>query len=96
MAGSAPATVGIAAGATTVTLTVSTEDDTTDEPDGSITAELNAGAGYTVGTPSTAIVTVSDDDVLLASISAADPTSITEGEVATFTLTLDRVAPAGG
>ena len=33
-----------------------------DEADGSITAELNAGADYTVGTLSTAMVTVSDDD----------------------------------
>ena len=96
IAGSASATVVIAEGATTVTLTVSTEDDTTDEPDGSITAELNAGAGYTVGTPSTAIVTVSDNDVLLASITAADPTTITEGEVATFRVTLSSAAPADG
>ena len=96
IAGSAPATVIIAVGATTGTLTVSTEDDSIDEADGSITAELNAGAGYTVGTPSTAMVTVNDDDVLLASITAADPTTITEGEVATFRVTLGSAAPAGG
>ena len=95
--GSAPATatVFIAGGDTTGTLMVSTEDDTTDEPDGSITAELNAGASYTLGTPNTATVTVNDNDVLLASISV-DPTTITEGEVATFTVTLGSAAPAGG
>ena len=91
----APETVFIAGGATTVTLAVSTDDDAADEPDGIITAELNAGAGYTVGTLSTALVTVNDDDVLLASISAG-PTPITEGAAATFTVTLDSAAPAGG
>ena len=95
IAGLAPETVFIAGGATTVTLAVSTDDDAADEPDGIITAELNAGAGYTVGTMSTALVTVNDDDVLLASISAG-PTPITEGAVATFTVTLDSAAPAGG
>ncbi len=45
------------------TLTVSTSDDTTDEPDGSVTATLNAGAGYTVSSSQgAATVTVSDDD----------------------------------
>ena len=91
----APETVFIAGGATTVTLAVSTDDDAADEPDGIITAELTAGAGYTVGTLSTALVTVNDDDVLLASISAG-PTPITEGAAATFTVTLDSAAPAGG
>ena len=63
IAGSAPETVVIAAGATTGTLRVSTEDDETGERSGSITAELDAGAGYTVGTPNTALVTVSDNDL---------------------------------
>ena len=95
--GTAPTTAVIAEGATTGTLTVSTDDDNLDEPDGSITAELTTGAGYTVGTLSTALVAVNDnDDVLLASITTAGPTTITEGEVATFTVALDRVAPAGG
>ena len=91
----APETVFIAEGATTVTLAVSTEDDTTDEPAGSITVRITAGAGYTVGTMSTALVTVNDDDVLLVSITA-DPATITEGTAATFTVALDLVAPAGG
>ena len=95
ISGSAPATVDIAEGATTGTLTVSTEDDSIDETDGSITVRITTGAGYTVGTLSTALVTVSDNDVLLASISADAPT-ITEGADATFTVTLDSTAPAGG
>ena len=89
-------TIPIAVGVTTVTLAVSTDDDNLDEADGSITVRITTGAGYTVGTLSIALVTVNDNDALFASISAADPTTITEGEVATFTVTLDRVAPAGG
>ena len=95
IAASAPETVVIAEGATTGTLTVPTADDNLDESDGSITVRITTGAGYTVGTMSTAMVTVNDNDILLASISA-DPTPITEGTAATFTVVLDRAAPTGG
>ena len=94
--GSASATVVIAEGATTGTLTVSTEDDSLDEPDGSITVRITTGASYTVGTPNTAMVTVNDNDDPVASISAADPTTIIEGATATFTVTLSSAAPADG
>ena len=47
----------------TATLTVATTDDSTDEPDGSITATIGAGTGYTVSTTAgTATVAVADDD----------------------------------
>ena len=47
----------------TATLTVATTDDTTDEPDGSVTATLDAGTGYTVSaTAGTAAVAIADDD----------------------------------
>ena len=65
------------------------------ERSGSITVRITTGAGYTVGTRSTAMVTVLDNDTPVASISA-DPTPITEGTAATFTVALDRTAPAGG
>ena len=42
------------------------------------------------------MVTVNDNDDPVASISAADPTTITEGNAATFTVTLSSAAPAGG
>ncbi len=45
------------------TFTHSTTNDMVDEPNGSVTATLTARAGYTVGTPSSASVTVNDDDV---------------------------------
>ena len=45
------------------TFTVTTTDDSTDEPDGSVTATLGIGAGYTLSSSSsTATVAVSDND----------------------------------
>ena len=46
-----------------VALTVATTNDSADEADGSVTATLNTGSGYTVSaTASTAFVAVADDD----------------------------------
>ena len=46
-----------------VTLTVATTDDSTDEADGSVTATVGAGSGYTVSpTAGSVTVAVSDDD----------------------------------
>ncbi|MCY4055840.1 MAG: hypothetical protein OXF67_08275, partial [Cyanobacteria bacterium MAG CAR4_bin_6] len=52
----------------TVDFTVATEDDATDEADGSITATVTAGTGYTVGSVATASVVVRDDEVPTVSI----------------------------
>ncbi len=50
------------------TLTVATEDDGADEPDGSISVSIDGGAGYTVASPpgDTATVAVRDDDPAIA------------------------------
>ena len=70
------------------TLTVATTDDTTDEPDGSVTATIDSGTGYTVSTTnSAATVAVSDDDVPEIAIAAGG--GVTEGTAATFTVTAD-------
>ena len=59
--GSRTVTVGTSG---TATLAVPTVDDTVDEPDGSITATVNTGAGYTVSASAgSATVGVTDDDV---------------------------------
>ena len=55
-------TVTIAGGETSATLTVPTQDDSQDETDGSVTATLQADTGYTLASPSTATVAVSDND----------------------------------
>ncbi len=62
LSGTAPASLTIPAGAASAALDVPTEDDAVDEPDSVVTATLTAGAGYTVGTPAAAGVTVQDDD----------------------------------
>ncbi len=46
----------------TATLTIPTVGDTNQEPHGAVTAAVNTGTGYTVGNPSSATVTVLDDD----------------------------------
>ena len=76
----------------TYTLVVATTDDSTDEPDGSITATIDTGTGYTVSTTdSDATVNVADDDdpppPPTPEISITAGNGITEGSDATFTVT---------
>ena len=69
-----------------ISFTVTTVNDSADEADGSVTATVNAGQGYTVSaTEGTASVAVADDDVPEISISAG--AGVTEGGNATFTIT---------
>ncbi len=75
----------------TATYTIATSDDQVDEADGSVTATVQTGTGYTVGTASTATVTVADDDVPEITISGGS--GITEGGSATFTISASP-APA--
>ncbi len=78
-----------------VTLTVATTDDTTDETDGSVTATVNAGSGYTVSSSQgAATVAVSDnDDASTPVVSVSGAAGGTEGESVTFTVTASP-APA--
>ncbi len=76
----------------TATFTVATVGDAVDEPDGSVTAALAAGTGYTVSSSKgVATVAVADDDEPLPEVSIAAGPAVTEGGSATFTLT---AAPA--
>ncbi len=94
---------GIAAGQRTVTipttgaytLTLATTGDEADEPDGSVTATVDAGTGYTVGAASSGTVAIADDDLPPPAVSvAAKAASITEGGDAVFTVTADRAVDA--
>ncbi len=78
-----------------VTITVGTTDDTTDETDGSVTATVNAGSGYTVSsTQGAATVAVSDnDDASTPVVSVTAGSGVTEGGAAVFTVTASP-APA--
>ncbi len=53
------------------TYSVSTDDDNTDEEDGSVTVNLNSGTGYTVGNTNSATVDVNDNDLPQANFVAA-------------------------
>ncbi len=78
IAGVAPTTVTIGASATEATLTVATMADSIDEANGTITATVTIGGGYTVdGSNNTASVTVEDDDA--APTLAIDSPSVDEG-----------------
>ena len=74
-----------------VTYTVATVDDDTDEPNGSVTITVENGTGYTVGSSASAIVMVNDDDdpALATPVItiAAGNSPVDEGTDATFTVT---------
>ena len=55
-------TATISSGSTTASYSVTTQSDRVDEPNGSVTVTVGTGTGYTVGTTSSAMVTVNDDD----------------------------------
>ena len=77
ISGTAPTTVSFGAGDATASLSVATVDDRVDEDNGSITATLQSGTGYTAGTQGSAAVTVEDNDTAGVTI---DPTSLTVTE----------------
>ena len=87
--------VHLAAGATTTTLTVTTDDDITHESPGTITATLLPHALHlTVGSPNSATVNVNDNDDPPPTVTiSADSASVTEGSPAVFTVTANP-APA--
>ncbi|MCY3868416.1 MAG: cadherin-like beta sandwich domain-containing protein [Gemmatimonadetes bacterium] len=86
ISGTPPSTVTFKANESTATLTVATDDDDINEVASEVTAQIQTGTGYTVGTPASATVTVNDNDMPQVTITA-NTTSITEGMNATFTLT---------
>ncbi len=78
----------------TATFSVATEDDTADEPDGTITATIDTGTGYSIGSPAAATVTVTDNDAATPStgptISIADATMNENQHNGWFTVTLSE------
>ena len=88
--------VTVPAGQRTEGVSVSTIDDGIDEPEGKIVARvLEHASDYTVGAPGVAEVVVRDNDEPEVTI-AADRTPITEGETASFTVSVSTPAPEGG
>jgi hypothetical protein len=94
--------IAIAAGNTTATCTVTAAVNTVPGDGPTVgTTTVIAGAGYTVGAPASATVTVNNDDVApgtpVVTIAAAPATLVdAAGNVATVTVTSSLVAPATG
>ncbi len=89
-------TVTIKAGESSAAYTLTTVDDNVEEADGSVSAMVEAGTGYRVGTPSKVVVTVSDDDdpaPVAPVVTIAGGAGVTEGAPASFTVTANP-APA--
>ncbi len=91
--GAGSRTVVLAAGATSVALSVDTVDDAADEADGSVSVTLGTGTGYTVATgKGSAAVAVRDNDEPVVSIAAGS--GVTEGSPASFTVSASPVPAA--
>ena len=91
-----PKTVTIKAGESSAAYTLTTVDDNVEEADGSVSAMVEAGTGYRVGTPSKVVVAVSDDDdpaPVAPVVNIAGGAGVTEGAPASFTVTANP-APA--
>ena len=92
ISGAAPTSASFEANDVTTSLIVATVDDGADEANGSVTAALQAGTGYVVGTDDAGTVTITDDDVpasVAASFSA--PTyPVTEGGGVEVTVNLSE------
>ncbi len=81
-------------GATTATVEIPTQTDSTDETNGTITVTIADGTGYTVGMSSSAMVGVSDDDATTVTLTGTAG-NISEGVTRNLMVTLDRALVAG-
>jgi regulation of enolase protein 1 (concanavalin A-like superfamily)/plastocyanin len=83
-----PGAVTIPIGQASADVTVTPVNNTTPEAPETVILALSAGTGYTVGSPSTATVTINDDDVNTVSLTAPDAlASETAGNDGSFQLT---------
>ena len=90
LAGTTPTEVTLSSGSTTAWVVLQTKDDGADASNGSVTVTIEPGAGYDVGSPSSASVTVTDGDALAPNLTiTADAASVTEGTSVGFTITAD-------
>ena len=85
LSGTPPTSVAFAVGDRTKTVTAATADDAVIETDSTVTAALGRGSDYTLGTTSSAEVTVKDDDTATWQVSAAEA-SIDEGDATKLTV----------
>ncbi|WP_228237049.1 Calx-beta domain-containing protein [Allomuricauda sp. M10] len=88
--------VDIANGQQNATITVTPVNDTTVEGDETVIVTLTADTGYTVGAPASDTVTISSDDIPIATITASDNTAEELGTTpGSFTVSLNAVNNTG-
>ncbi|MDF0716895.1 gliding motility-associated C-terminal domain-containing protein [Muricauda sp. 334s03] len=88
--------VEIANNASSATITLTPVNDTDVEVDETVVLTLDPGAGYTVGSPDEATVTITSEDVYSVSITASDDTANEVGETSgTFTVEINGVNNTG-
>ncbi len=75
-----PGTISIANGQQSKTITVTPIDDTTIEPDETVIMTLTSGAGYALGTPNGATVTITSEDVAPGNTATVAATDSAAGE----------------
>jgi len=86
-------TITFAAGASTATLTIDPTADTTIESDETVALTLEAGTGYTIGTTTAVLGTISNDDKLIPAYTVTSSAgTINEGSTLTTTVATTNVA----
>jgi hypothetical protein len=82
-------TVTLAAGSSTAVVTIDPSADTTVEPDETVSLTVTSGTGYTVGSPSSASGTITNDDTDVSV--AVSPASVAEDGATNLVYTFTRV-----
>lgn len=82
-------TVTITSGSTTADFTVATVGDSADEPNGPVKVTVTNGTDYTVGSPSSASITVNDNDATSVTLTG-NTDAVNEGATKTFTVAIGR------
>jgi len=88
--------VTIPAGSSSAAITITPTDDAAVESDETVTLTLSADAGYSVGTPDAAIVTITDNDTLPEVTIAATDATATEAGPTTGQFTVTRTGSTAG
>jgi hypothetical protein len=84
----------MAAATNSVSITVTVNDDATPENAETVILDINAGAGYTLGTPSQDTVNIADDDSVSVSVAATGSPSETGPTAGTYTFTASQNVPS--
>ena len=85
---SPPVSAVLAAGYTSTTVTVQTRENTIVERDPTVDMSIGSGSGYTVGSPSSAVTTIVNNNVPALQISGG--TTISPGSATTLTITANQ------